>query len=358
MKLYGQDLKKSELLKRVGDISQLGGSKVYELTDGAGRGIRAVDIKTPSGIDMSILIDRAMDISNLFYKNIPLAWKSAVKDISGTYFENKGVEWLRIFFGGLLTTCGLSNVGGPCTDSGEEFGLHDRITTLPAELISVENKWKDDDIFVEVTGKIRQARVFGEKLEITRKISCSFTQPEVIVEDSIENLGFEKTPLMILYHINIGYPLLDKDTELIEPESIVNPKDEEAKKGLKDFNRFGNPVHGFKEQVFIHNIKADSDGKSHIALINESFNNGVGLGLSLSFNKDNLGYLMQWKQIGEGEYVCGIEPTNCSMFGRADSRKAEKLPFIEPGEVKKFKLEFKVLESNKEIAQLKKKLVK
>jgi hypothetical protein len=358
MKLYGQDIKKTELLKRVGDISQLGGSKVYELTDGAGRGIRAVDIKTPSGIDMSILIDRAMDISSLFFKNTPLAWKSIVKETSSTYFENKGTDWLRIFFGGLLTTCGLSNIGGPCTDSGEEFGLHDRITTLPAELISIENKWEDDDFIVEVCGKIRQSRVFGEKLEITRKISCSFTRPEFLIEDSIENLGFEKTPLMLLYHINIGYPLLDKDSRLIEPESEVLPKDDEAKKGLNDFDKFSTPNHGFKEQVFIHNIKADSNGKSNIALINESFNNGTGLGISLSFNKDNLNYLMQWKQMGEGEYVCGIEPTNCSIFGRAESRKAGSLQFIEPGEVKKYKLEFKILESNKEIAELKKKFGK
>ncbi|MHB1274693.1 MAG: aldose 1-epimerase family protein [Candidatus Humimicrobiaceae bacterium] len=358
MKLYGQDVKKNEILKRVGDISQLGGSKVYELTDGAGRGIRAVDIKTPSGIDMSILIDRAMDISSLFYKNTPLVWKSAVKEISGAYYDSKGIDWLRIFFGGLLTTCGLSNVGAPCTDSGEEFGLHGRITTLPAELISIENQWEDDDFIIEVCGKIRQSRVFGEKLEITRKISCSFTKPEFLIEDLIENLGFEKTPLMLLYHINIGYPLLDKDSRLIEPQSEVLPKDAEAKKGLNDFDKFNTPVHGFKEQVFIHDIKADSNGKSSIALINESFNNGNGLGLSLSFNKDNLNYLIEWKQMGEGEYVCGLEPSNCGVLGRAEERKAGRLQFIEPGEVKKYKLEFKILESNKEIAQLKKKFGK
>ena len=358
MKLYGQDIKKKELLKRVGDISQLGGSKVYELTNGASRGIRAVDIKTPSGIDMTILIDRAMDISNLFYKNTPLAWKSIVKEPSSIYFESKGMDWLRIFFGGLLTTCGLSNVGGPCTDSGEEFGLHGRITTLPAELVSIENRWEDDDYIVEVCGKIRQSRVFGEKLEITRKISCSFTKPEILLEDSVENLGFEKTPLMILYHINIGYPLLDKDSEIIEPQSKVLPKDEEAKKGLSEFNKFLTPVHGFKEQVFIHDIKADSNNRSSIALINESFNNGNGLGLSLSYNKDNLPYLIQWKQMGEGEYVCGIEPSNCSVYGRTEERKAGRLQFIEPGEVKKHRLEFKILESNREIAELKKKFKK
>ncbi|MHB1348217.1 MAG: aldose 1-epimerase family protein [Candidatus Humimicrobiaceae bacterium] len=358
MKLYGQDLSKSELLKRVGDISQLGGAKVYELTDGASRGIRAADIRTPSGIDMTVLIDRAMDISNLYYRNIPLAWKSTVKDISGAYYDNKGTNWLRIFFGGLLTTCGLSSAGGPSSDSGEDFGLHGRITSLPAELVSLGNRWEDDDLIVEIVGKIRESRVFGEKLEITRKISCSFTKPEITVEDAIENIGFEKTPLMVLYHINIGYPLLDRNSELIEPESEVTPYSDESKKGFEVFNKFDSPVHGFKEQVFFHDIKADSEGKCNAALINESFNNGNGLGLSLSFNKDNLNYLVQWKQIGEGEYVCGMEPANCKIFGRAEERKAGRLQFIEPGEIKKYKLEFKILSSNDEIARLKKRFGK
>lgn len=62
--------------------------------------------------------------------------------------------------------------------------------------------------------------------------------------------------------------------------------------------------------------------------------------------------------IGEGEYVCGMEPANCKISGRAGERKAGRLQFIDPGGIKKYKLEFKILESDKEIAQLKKKFGK
>jgi hypothetical protein len=54
--------------------------------------------------------------------------------------------------------------------------------------------------------------------------------------------------------------------------------------------------------------------------------------------------------MGEGEYVCGIEPANAFVGGRANERKEKTLKFIKPGQVIKHRLEFNVLTSNKEIA--------
>ncbi|MHB8279268.1 MAG: hypothetical protein ACYDIA_16685 [Candidatus Humimicrobiaceae bacterium] len=64
MNIFGKDLSKNEIIKKIGDISQLGGIKSYEFSDGKAKGIRAVDLKSPCGIDMTVLLDRAMDISS------------------------------------------------------------------------------------------------------------------------------------------------------------------------------------------------------------------------------------------------------------------------------------------------------
>ena len=349
MEIFGRDLKKEDVLKKVGDISQLGGVKCYEFTDGLRKGIRAVDMKSPCGLDMTVLLDRAMDISYLSYKSIPVNWRSATRETSPVFYESRGFEWLRTFYGGLLTTCGMTYVGHPSVDNGEELGLHGRISNLSAENVWSDGKWEGDSYVMFVQGKIREAKVFGDKLELTRKITTWMDTPKVVVEDSVENIGSEKSPIMMLYHVNIGYPVLDSTSSLLESKAEVTPRDEEAKKGFDKFSKFSEPICGFKEQCYFHDIKADKDGNSNVAIVNPDFNNGEGIGIWLKFNKDNLPYLVQWKQMGMGEYVCGIEPVNSLVRGRKIEREKGTLRFIEPGEKINYRLEFNVLVSNKDI---------
>jgi len=353
MNLFGNEFKKADVLKWVGDITQLGGISLYELIDGIGRGVRAASMKTPSGIDMTVLIDRGLDISYMTYKSIPVCWRSSTKDTSPAYYDSRGEEWLRTFFGGLLTTCGLRNAGMPSIDEGEEHGLHGRISNIGSELIHSGGRWENDDYIIEIAGRVREAKVFGDKLELERKITAYFSKPKIIIEDRVENLGFSRVPLMILYHVNIGYPVVDSNSKLVESEASVTPRDDEAKKGFTKFNTFSDPVSNFKEQVYLHDIKADSDGNCNVAIINEEFNNKKGIGIWLKYNKESLPYLIQWKQMGEGDYVCGIEPANCLVSGRAEERKKGNLRFIDPGEVISYRLEINVLEGRDSIESLK-----
>ncbi|MBC7334477.1 MAG: aldose 1-epimerase family protein, partial [Actinobacteria bacterium] len=265
MKIFGKELTKAEVLKRIGDISQLGFIKTYEFADGVSRGLRAVDIKSPCGLDMTILLDRAMDISYLSYKSVPIGWRSATRETSPCYYESSGLEWLRTFYGGLLTTCGLTYMGAPGIDDGEELGLHGRISNIAAERVWADGKWEDDRFMMWVSGKVREAKVFGDKLELERKITTWMDEPRIVIEDVVENIGFAESPLMILYHINIGYPVLDATSKLLSSKSKVTPRDEEAKKGLDKYAFFSEPVKDFKEQVYFHDIEADSDGNANIS---------------------------------------------------------------------------------------------
>ncbi len=136
--LFGRAMTRNYILERVGDISQIGGVRVVELADGRERGVRAAQFRTASGLDFTVLIDRGMDIDRADYKGTPLCWRSATQSAHPAYFEPEGLQWLRSFFGGLLTTCGLTYAGHPTTDEGEELGLHGRISNVPARNIQVE----------------------------------------------------------------------------------------------------------------------------------------------------------------------------------------------------------------------------
>jgi len=352
MEFNNQNYKKNEILKKIGDISQLASIKTYKFIDGKSNGLRAVDIKNAVGLDFTILLDRGMDIPNLSYKGIPISWRSAIGETSPIFYESRGTEWMRTFFGGLLTTCGLNNIGAPCVDDDEELGMHGRISNLSSENVNINEEWINDEYIMRVKGKIREVRLFGEKLELRRKITTWIDKPKILLEDEVENFGFEDYPLMILYHINIGFPIVDKNSLLIEPKAKVITLDEESKKNFDGFNKFSEPYINAKNLVFYHDIEIDEDGYSNVAIINKEFNNNEGIGFWLKYNKNNLPYLVHWKRMGMGEYVCAVEPANSLLRGRDIERKENNLKFIKPNEKIKYSLEFNILTSNKDIEEI------
>ena len=61
--------------------------------------------------------------------------------------------------------------------------------------------------------------------------------------------------------------------------------------------------------------------------------------MRIRFNKNELPYFIQWRMLGEREYVTGLEPANAPIEGRAAARAEGALPFLEPGEKRTFHLE-------------------
>ena len=64
--------------------------------------------------------------------------------------------------------------------------------------------------------------------------------------------------------------------------------------------------------------------------------------LSLSFDKKELPFFTEWKMMGKGEYVLGLEPGNCTPDGRDVMRKEGKLAFLKPGEEKSQTITIKI----------------
>ena len=62
-KVFGREYTRDELLRRIGDISQVGGVNSVILDDGSARGVRAAEFKTGSGLNFTVLLDRGLDIA-------------------------------------------------------------------------------------------------------------------------------------------------------------------------------------------------------------------------------------------------------------------------------------------------------
>lgn len=351
MEVFGNSLRRMDILKRIGDCSQFGKAKFYKFVDGVSKDLRAIDINTISGMNLTVLADRGLDISHLSYKGIPISYKSKIGETSPLYFESKNDEWLRTYYGGLFITCGLTYFGEPCIDENEELGLHGRISNISAENVCIDENWQDDNYFFKIKGRIRETKFYGDYLELNRKIIVPMDNPRIIMEDQIENIGFKISPFMILYHINVGYPLLDKSTKIIGAKSNVKPLD---KNNTESFNEFFEPIENYKYKVYVHDITPDNEGNSNIAIVNPAFNNNHGIGLAIKYNKENLPYLIQWKQLGYSEYACGLEPANSLVRGRAKEKEENNIRFLKPGEKVTNKLEFTILTSNEDIEKFKK----
>lgn len=336
---------KRELLKYVGDISQLFGIREYTLSGGKAKGIKAFDVRNGSGMEFTVLADRCLDIAGLSFNGTNCSYISKTGLVAPEYYNENDIGFLRSFFSGFLTTCGLRNVGVPCVDNDESFPLHGRISNTPAEEVCASTDWIDDVPVLTIRGKIREARLFGENMVLARKIICKYGENKITIQNSIENLGFKKEALMLLFHFNMGYPLLDENANLVSPTSELTPRDAEAEKGKATYNFCQPPTSEYSEQVFYHNLKSDSQNKTSVALIN----NTLELGVAIHFNKKQLFNFTQWKQMGESEYVMGMEPGNCYVGGRTDPRNEEIMEYLEPGEVRNFDLTVELLSGMDEI---------
>jgi hypothetical protein len=333
--LFGRNWTRAELLAHLSTMDAVAGIRLVESLDGRARGGRAFDVWTGSGLTFRVLIDRALDLSTFAFNGAALGWASSTGDVHPAYYEPEGLGWLRSFGGGMLATCGLDQFGAPSED-GEALGLHGRVGNLPAEYVSYRAYWDGDEYRLELSGEVRQTRVFGENFVLRRRISTALGSSTVRIEDTVTNESHAPAPHMILYHFNLGFPLIAPGASLVLDAEATYPRDAEAEGGMGTWNAFDPPTAGYKEQVFRHTPKAGADGRTSIGVDNPA----LGVGLRLTFDRAALPHVFQWKMMGAGMYVLGLEPANSSgIGGRADARAKGDLPMLAAGESRAYTLE-------------------
>jgi hypothetical protein len=99
-------------------------------------------------------------------------------------------------------------------------------------------------------------------------------------------------------------------------------------------------VPGFAEQVFFHEPRVGPDGLAAAAIVNRP----LGLGAFVRWRAAELPVLAHWKMTGEGEYVCGLEPSTHEMRPtRREQRESGSMRDLAPGESVSFRLEIGAL---------------
>ncbi len=329
-------------------MSQVALARRAELVEGNERGADLIEVFNASGLCFSLLPGRALDVASAHYKGMSLCFRSKSGDVGPAFYEPEGFNWMRGSFLGLLTTCGMTFVGHPEVDpeeENEELGLHGRLSYLPAKGVVADSAWEGEDYVIRVRGKMRESIMFGGCLDMTREISTVLGEKSIRIHDRIENLGADPSPLMIVYHTNPGFPLLDAGTRLVLHSRRSTEWLQDKEVGPKDYSVARAPRATMHDDVYIHRPKADRQGNVHLGLINDR----LELGLYWKFPRKEIPIVNQWQHFHKGTYVTGIEPGNCSVMGRAWNRKHRTLEYLQPGETRDFHIELGVLDGAREI---------
>ncbi len=320
---------------KVSNVAQVGGIETSVLDNGLGRGVRIAWFNTGTGLRFKVVIDRAMDIADAFFNQYSIAWLSHPGVVAPQPFSNKGADWLRTFGGGLVTTCGLSHVGGDEKDEFGERGVHDLISNTPAEIISIFQPDPARGIYtMSITGIIKQAKIFGPTLELKRTISATLGAASIQIHDEIINRGNEAAPHMLLYHCNFGWPLADEGAEIFcnrEQPKTCPPTNEQH--------------NGPGQDVFFIDAKPNNNGDCICGIENKK----IGIAAVLTFPKKQMPWLTNWQHWARGEYVTGIEPGTHPPIGQSKARADGSLIFIAPGETKQYDLQIEILHNQDEI---------
>ena len=318
----------------IGHLNQLFGVKTYRLTGGRQEGVAAVDIATGAGLEFTVLADRCMDLFQLKLDGQNLNYFTPAGPVAPAYYDGHGDGWLRSNPAGFLNTCGLTNIGVPSEDGGETVGLHGRVDNLPAERFSVDLSMEDGVPCARLKGVMTEAALFGTCLTLTREIVCRYGENRIELTDTVENIGPRTAPHMILYHFNMGYPLLCEDAVLHIPTKEICPRNAHAAQMKEKWNVIDPPQPDEEESCFYHRLETDAEGFATVGLDNPARH----IGVRLRFDAKALPHFVQWRMLGEREYVTGLEPANAPIDGRDNARAEGTLPFLAPGEKKVYRL--------------------
>lgn len=350
--LWGERHGRADLLRRVGRLEQAAGVRLVALGDGAERGVRVLEFRTGTGFAFDIVVDRAFDVGRCEYAGRPLGWQSAVGFAGPWFSEPHGLGFFRTWGGGLLTTAGLDHTLFMAEDTAEQYhyppkptetyGLHGRVSNLPTRLVGYGERWEGDECVLWAEGEVSQAAVFGENLLLKRRVEARVGESRLKIHDEVENRGFDHTPHMYLYHVNVGWPVVDEGARLLAPARSVTPRGDYDAEGYGEFHA---PHPGYTEQVFEHDLVAEEGGTVPVAVVNQ----GAGLGLYQLYRREQLPHHFVWRMLGEGTYAVGIEPSTNRTAGRLDARERGEMIELDPGEKRSYDLELGALVGDPEI---------
>ena len=321
------------------------------LGDGKRRGVQQLRVGHGDW-EATILATRGMSLWRCQSGTMPLGWTSPVKGPVHPQWvpvhDPSGLGWLE-GFDELVVRCGLESNGAPEHDSSGRllYPLHGRIGNLPAHHLEVLIDRQKG--ILEVVGAVDEVRFLIQGLRLEVRYRFEIGRKGVACVDRVLNLKATPATMQLLYHINLGTPLLGEGSTLHASFDRLVPRNQRAAEGVSDWNRYAGPTAGFAEQVYLMKARADDRGWSTAMLVDPKGEMGVAVG----FHTRTLPFLNLWKNTGalEDGYVTGIEPATGFPNPRGFEQQQGRLVELEPGAAREFQWSLDLIEGAAKVGE-------
>lgn len=299
----------------VGDMRQLASIRQVELRDGAECGVRALVFSTGGGLDFWVFQDRSMDIGLLSWRGTPIAWHHpdgfSAPALRPSFADSgRGVQRT---LGGFLVTCGLDNVRQPRGD----LPLHGSLPVTPARLLTCYEDWSSPTPILVAEGEIVSSHMGRASFRMRRRIEAPIAGSTLTISDWAENIGPEPAELMVLYHMNFGFPLVAPGTRIFLNGKTIP---------------FKEPVDSAIRQSELKpdcHSSSDENERFLIEVHRDCSGSWPGITMAVSGNARALPYVQFWRDPRPRRNVLAIEPVNCDRAADGTSTAGTTLA---PGE--------------------------
>lgn len=280
------------------------------LRGGLSDGVELIEVDN-GRMKLSILPTRGMGVWRAELSNgETFGWRSPIRGPVHPKFvpivEPSGMGWLE-GFDELVVRCGLESNGAPAFDSEGKllYPLHGRIANRPA--YHVEVIIDESTRTLTVRGWVEEARFHFQKLRLVTSITTSIDSTSFTLHDEVMNIGGTPAEMQLLYHINIGEPLLGPGSQFIAPVTEVAPYDGgDAAENIGNWDTFSPGVAGAPERCYGLKLLADEEGQTKVILKSADSTSAA----VVRFNIRELPYFTIWKNMvaSADGYVTGLEP--------------------------------------------------
>ena len=263
----------------------------YTLTDGKENGIKVVELD--NGLIRVLLNEsKGLDVMQLFHNGVNISF------VSRNGFTARDIDFMNRFEGGMLYTCGFDSIGGR-----DGFEVHGSYHTYPAKVISI----LEGETALQVIAEVEITSLFGENLLFERKILLPVDSEKLLIHDTLINRGTKEENYCLLYHVNLGYPMLDEGVKVLADVESIAPRTPYAETKMANYNVFEAPIDNEEETCYFITTKNDS-----IAVENQK----LGKRFTLKYSKNTLPCVVQWNSPASQDYALGIEPATCFLDDR------------------------------------------
>ena len=313
------------------------------LSGGRREGVLLVEL-VAGDTKVFILPDRGLGLWKMVVGGVELGWQSPVAGPVHPAFvplgEPSGLGWLD-GFDELVARCGLVSNGAPdfAANGRLVHGLHGRIANLPAQELTVTLDEEAGTLTLD--GAVDETRFLIHALRMETTLVLSADRPRIAWTDTVTNRSARPATIQLLYHVNLGPPLLGAGAEVVAAIDELAPRDAGAVADVATWNRYAAPRAGRAEDVHFARIRPDAAGIASALLVAPDGSQAAGL----SWRSDTLPCFALWKNQGAvaDGYVTGLEPATNYPNPRSFEEAQGRVVPLAPGEQVRFELALEYL---------------